>query len=148
MGVETMAAVAIGSAIYGGITAKGEADKQAGILKREGENAAEQEMLNAEAFADQQALDFSKSGITLEGSPLLFIEETRRRGLAGAENMRQSSRARASALQTAGRNRLFGGILAGVAEGASLNKRPRIPKTQTTVYGSAGQSFTDTGSIA
>lgn len=53
---------------------------------------------------------FTKSGVTLEGSPLLVLEETERRSKANASRILAGGEAKARAINLEGRQALFGGI--------------------------------------
>jgi len=79
------------SSISGGITGQREASQQSEYAlaeaamagKESSRQASEQAIQEREAYKDikqRQKLAYMKSGVTLEGSPLLVMEETRRKG--------------------------------------------------------------------
>lgn len=127
-----LAAISAGSSIFGGISAQNESRKQAATAQAEANLRAEEtaragvrESLavgrEAESVRRRQKLSYLKSGVELEGSPLMMMEATRRAGLDNVEEtLRASSseagaqiqegRARAAALKSSGRQAFMGGI--------------------------------------
>lgn len=59
---------------------------------------------------------FLKSGVTLEGSPLLVLEETRREGAEEVAAIRAGGESRAKTLRAQGRSALIGGFLSGAGD--------------------------------
>lgn len=105
MGLETMFLISAAMQTIGGIAGymeqrKGEkeavriAQQQAAIDKADAERAATQERIDAEKFRARQKMMFLKSGVDLSGSPLLLMEETRRKGEENARNIMESQAAR------------------------------------------------------
>src|SRR4051812_45496894 len=87
MGIETAliaaAVVSAGASVAGGISANNSAKREAGLLNDQATLA--QDEASAEAnrratevrqFQRKQKLAFLKNGVTLEGSPLLVLDET------------------------------------------------------------------------
>lgn len=77
---------------------------------------------DAESARRQQKLAFLKSGVTLEGSPLLLMEETRQKGLQNVEEIMKAGsasfassiaegRLRANQYKTAGRKSFAEGLM-------------------------------------
>ncbi len=128
MGVETalLAAVVVGagSSIAGGISADKASKKEANALNDQGalaqseaEAEARRRATEVRQFQRRQKLAFLKNGVTLEGSPLLVLDETiatgqeevdaiMRRGTAQAKYYRES----AAITRSKGRAALIGGI--------------------------------------
>lgn len=82
---------------------------------------AQQEKEQSESVRRAQKIAFLASGVTLEGSPLLVMEETRRQGSenideilragqSGAFSARQEGRLRASELESSGRQAFVSGL--------------------------------------
>lgn len=128
MGIETalLAAVVVsaGASIAGGVAAdkasKKEANAlndQAGIAENESQAEARRRATEVRQFQRKQKLAFLKNGVTLEGSPLLILDETIasgqeevdsivRRGSAQAKFLREN----AAQARNKGRAALIGGI--------------------------------------
>ncbi len=94
---------------------------QAAEIARVSTREAYQEQQNAESVRRQQKLAYLTSGVSLSGSPLLIMEQTRSKGAANAaEIMRsgeasstaqmQEGRVQASKLKTSGRNEFVSSI--------------------------------------
>jgi len=120
------------SSLFGGMSAQNESRKQAATAQAEANLRAEEtaragvrESLavgaEAESVRRRQKLAYLKSGVDLEGSPLLMMEATRRNGLDNVEEtLRASSsaagaqiqegRSRATALKASGRQAFMSGI--------------------------------------
>lgn len=139
-GLLVAAAVGAGASALGGIQAKREADKQARLANEQAaaraaetervtKRQAELEQRNIDQTIDRQKLAYLKSGVTLEGSPLLKLEETRRLGAENIDEINKAGEAQASAqvaegrvqaqqLKASGRQALISGIT-GAARSAS-----------------------------
>ncbi len=66
------------------------------------ERAALEEERQAKTHAKAQAMMFLKSGVSLEGSPLLVMEETRQKGIENARNVKNTGYARAQSIMREG----------------------------------------------
>lgn len=93
--VAAAAVAGAGASIYGGMQAEKEGKRQATLATQQASAAAaeerrltarqkELEQRDINKTIDRQKLAYLKAGVTLEGSPLLKMEETRR---LGAENL-------------------------------------------------------------
>ncbi len=133
MGIETAAAalfiVAIGAQavgeVAGGITATTAAeqeadrlDQQAQLINAEAQEEALRVSKERERFRKKQKLAFLKSGVTLAGSPLLILEETKRESAKEVEAIRRRGRAglffgqlQARQTKALGRSKLIGSIV-------------------------------------
>ena len=120
------------SSLFGGVSAQKEAARQSATAQAEANLRAEETGragvreaqavgMEAESVRRRQKLAYLKSGVDLEGSPLLMMEATRQAGLDNVEEtLRASSstagaqiqegRARASALKSSGRQAFMSGI--------------------------------------
>lgn len=102
------------SSVMGGMRSQAEAGYQSELAMQQAESRAiEQERLAAkEARMEQEASDEARrkqkvaylaSGVTLAGSPLLIMEETRRKGLENVDEVLRAGEASANVARTEGR---------------------------------------------
>lgn len=119
MGLETALLVGgtllqAGSSIAGGISAQNEANRQSEIALAEADargreaarvaaREAKLEGEQAEREARRQKVAFLASGVSLAGSPLLIMEETRTRGRENVEEILAGGRASGEAARAEGR---------------------------------------------
>jgi len=103
-------AVSAGASVIGGIQQKNAADDQAAAAQKESELRARAEARENIALESRQRVAFLNSGVSLEGSPLLVLEESRRRGSENVGSILQSGQTQASSLRASGRSALIGGI--------------------------------------
>lgn len=125
------------SSLFGGMSANTEAQRQSVTAQAEANLRAEETAragareasfigMEAESVRRRQKLAYLKSGVDLEGSPLLMMEATRRAGLDNVEETLRAStstagaqvsegRARATALKASGRQAFMTGIGNGAA---------------------------------
>ncbi len=106
MGIET---VLIASAVMSGVSgiaqysqqkkadkaAKQAGDEQARLMEQDAKRAAQEELAIADDARKTQRMAFLKSGVDLEGSPLLVMEETRAKGAENAKNLIEATQSRA-----------------------------------------------------
>lgn len=132
-----IAAAAIGSAgasIFGAIQGSQAADEQADLARSDASSRAAEtkrvterqttlEQRDIQDTLDRQKLAFLASGVTLEGSPLLKLEETRKRG---AENIDEIQKAGAA------------GSAAQIAEGRSTAAAAKASGRQSLIRGITG----------
>lgn len=116
------AAISAFSSILGGImqnkaanTEAGNIQQQAQIALQESRQAAAQRAYDVTKFQSEQAHKFASSGITLEGSPAMVLEETRRLGQQEVDSLTRSGNAKYNLLmlqsqqtKNAGRAALIG----------------------------------------
>lgn len=67
---------------------------QGNIMNADASVAANQELSDAERFRRSQRMMFLKSGVTLDDSPLLVMQETRDKGAKNAQNIIDSAKAK------------------------------------------------------
>jgi hypothetical protein len=137
-----LAAVSAAAAVKGGLEAKEASEEQAELAtKQAGARAAETRRLKErqvkleqreiEDIEKRQKLAFLASGVTLDGSPLLVMEETRRRGAENIEEIEKAGtagelaqiaegRATAKAARASGRQALISGIASGARQVSGL----------------------------
>lgn len=107
------------SSIFGGFQQRQESNNQADlIMQSSAMQAAETKRLAAkEALVEQENADEARrrqqiaylaSGVTLQGSPLLVMEETRKKGLENVDEILKAGSASASTSMTEGRIRAQG----------------------------------------
>lgn len=106
--------------ILAGEDKKEAAEKEAALLEEEGRRAARRHKENTEDFRRSQRMEFLKSGVTIKGSPLLVLEETREKGLEDAEDMIRKSKSDAEVVRAGGRAMLTEGYTSGVSQGLQL----------------------------
>lgn len=82
--------------------ARREANMQASITEADAARAAQHERQQSEHARNVQKMAFLKSGVDLSGSPLLVMEETRRKGMENAYNVTQTGKAKAALLRQQG----------------------------------------------
>lgn len=75
--------------------ARNAANEQARLMEEDADRAALQERIEADKVRKTQKIAYLTSGVDLEGSPLLVMEETRNKGEENAKNIKESGYARA-----------------------------------------------------
>ena len=116
--LQGLTALSAGASIIGGIQQSREAQKQAQRAQQETELQARAEARENIAFEKRQKLAFLKSGVSLEGSPLLVLAETRRRGSENVGAILETGRTRAKGVAASGRQALIGGFSQGLSTAA------------------------------
>lgn len=125
MGIETMFLISAAMSVASGFMeyreqkkadkqAKRRSEAEAALMEQDAERAALEERRMADKERRKQKMAFLKSGVLLEGSPLLVMEETRRKGEENARNVTGSAKARANLVREEGavsRANLFGTAL-------------------------------------
>lgn len=126
-------AVSAGSSIMGGISANKAAKQEAGFLQEQGriaqQEADREAALHAEdvrKFQRNQAVAFTKNGVSLAGSPLLVLDETTSKGQEEVDSIVRSGAAertlynqRGVMAKNQGRAALIGGFAQGFSTAAS-----------------------------
>lgn len=113
--IAAAAAASAGAAIFGGIQANQAAGEQADLARSDAAAAAAEttrvterqstlEQRDIKDTLDRQKLAFLASGVTLEGSPLLKLEETRKRGTENIEEIEKAGAAGSAAQIAEGRS--------------------------------------------
>lgn len=104
------AAISAFSALLGGFAQRSAANveansiqDQAQISLRESRQAAAQRAYDVTKFQSEQAHKYASSGITLEGSPALVLEETRRLGQQEVDALTRSGNAKYNLMMTQAR---------------------------------------------
>jgi hypothetical protein len=135
----TMVGIGAGASILGGIAANNAAQAEADRLEQQGRIAQQESLEEAQRKADEnrkfskvQKLAFLKNGVTLEGSPLLVLDETLDEGQkeVDAEVRRGNAQAtlhnqKAAQTRNEGRAQLLGGFAgaAGTVGSATIQGR-------------------------
>lgn len=110
--------------------AEQQAAMQGAEAERQAQREARFEQQNVDSMMRRQKLAYLKSGVTLEGSPLLVMEETRRKGAENIDEILQGGayaksaaategRVKAQALKSAGRSEFVSGL---TGAGSALSK--------------------------
>ncbi len=140
----TIASIAttIGGHIFGGISASKAADAEADALEREAALARQEALEEADRlekehrkFLSRQSIMFLKGGVTLSGSPLLVLEETREEKKKQVEAQKKRAGAlfqlgldKAKRVSAEGRARLVGGLFDATSSGTSLFLQAKAAK--------------------
>ena len=121
MGAMT-SAILTGLSVVQGVSSVMQGSQQQAAYKQQGENAiatatmaakenarvsfkeSQVEAENAKTAERRQKLAYLASGVTLEGSPLLIMEETRRKGAENVDEILKASDAASGALMQEGYN--------------------------------------------
>ena len=137
MGLETIAiaglVINVASQVFSGVAAKEEAVEEAERITDQGdlaraENEAEAERVEKERskFIARQKLAYLKGGVTLEGSPLIILEESEEEAekevqAIKARGIAQQSLAhqKAASTESSGSARLFGSLGSAISTGVS-----------------------------
>lgn len=128
-----LTAFSIGSSIYGGQQANKAAGQEAVLQRQQAAIAQEEANRDAGIHADErtqflkrQKLAFLKSGVTLEGSPLLVLEDTQRKSQEEVDAMIRRGNAQyrlgnasADITESKGRAALIGAYGTAASTGAS-----------------------------
>lgn len=121
MGIETVVIASLIattlSSVVGGIQQKKQTKSEARVIEANAMRQASLREEQAERVKKIQKLKFLKSGVDLEGSPLLLLEETTRIGREEAAQIRAGGMTQASQLRRRGRSAVIGGML-GAGAGA------------------------------
>jgi len=115
------AAVALAVISFAGSTEaarkqKSAANKEADQLQRESRIQAGFSEERTEKLKGIQRSRFLSSGVRLEGSPLLVLEETRSRGAAEAKNIIESGTARAQSIRRRASAQFQGQLFQGIGQ--------------------------------
>ncbi len=120
MGIET--ALLIGTAVASvasGASAMVGAKQQADASTEQAEAQARAQAKETLDFEKQQKLNFLKSGVSLEGSPLLIMAETRDQGVSNIQNIQDQGATAASNAIAGGRSALIGSVASAAKTGLS-----------------------------
>ncbi len=144
MQVLTIASIGmtVGGQIFGGMSDNRAARDEARALEREAALARQEELAEADRlekehtrFLAKQSLMFLKGGVTLSGSPLFVLEETREEKDKQIEaqinraNARYGlGRTRANIVRSSGRASLIGGLFGGIGSGTTMFAQAKAAK--------------------
>ena len=111
MGIETaLIAAAVGSQVAGGIGAQQQGKKQARRAEEESREKASIRADDVRAQIGRNITLFAKSGVQLQGSPLLSIEQDIETGRRDVQSILATGEATGKQLRAAGRQQLLGSI--------------------------------------
>lgn len=119
---------------YGAYQQMNESQKQAKNLINDSERQAKKMKAENETFSADQESMFLNSGVVLEGSPLLVLEETRNKGLQERGELRERARSEAANLIKRGRQ----GFLGSLAFGGKSGQAPAAMQSVSNAAGGAG----------
>ncbi len=121
-------ATSIGGHIFGGISASQAAEEEADLIRQESLIEANRLEREHRKFLAKQSVMFLKGGVTLSGSPLFVLEETREEKKTQVDAEIRSGRARANIVSNAGRARMIGGFAGAVGSGTSMFLQAKAAK--------------------
>lgn len=145
--ITALQGLSVGAQIFSGISAQKAADTEASLQREQAELAsteaneeASRVEREAESFRKRQKIMFLKSGVAIEGSPLLILEETQREAQKEADAIRQRGVAQfdlgqARAKQTSRRGRAA--LIGSVGQAVSSTAAFAISGTETGLFKSA-----------
>lgn len=107
-------------ALYGGISANKEAKIQARQAREMAEVEARRAAEEDRDFRGKMAMSYLKSGVTLEGTPLMVLARAKAQSEQDVADIRRTGAQRAASLRRRGRDALVGGVLSGAETGARL----------------------------
>lgn len=167
MGVETvlLASAVIGAGgggLFSAVESNKAARKQAGIYREQADAAEEagrfqeaQAIRDFDTLLGEQKLSFAASGRSLEGSPLLILDQTIKDKETEVNNIRQNTAREASQLRSAareskraGRNALYAGIIGAASSGAksyASYKGSGNPQSKELLGSGSGSATSSTG---
>lgn len=156
MGLESIGAgLVVGGGLFEGVNAYDEANRQARQVMIEGDEKAQLRKREISKFQSEQELAYLKSGVLLDGSPLLVLEETRREGLKEVLGIRHSARETAKGIRRRGQARLFASILnssgdlfRAISGGGGTPGGKNGGTSGEGGYGSAGGNYNSFGNYA
>lgn len=148
-GIEALlisAGIQAASAIAGGISSAKAGNKeaamagqQASLVQQEAQRNAQQKAREVRNFRSNQGLAYLSSGVTLEGTPIQKMEETRQLGQQEVNAIMSRGRAQADLLmqqgrmaKTAGRNAMIGSLFKAAGTAASTGMRLNWPTSSTS----------------
>ncbi len=108
------------------------AEEEARLTRKDAAFAADQERKEAARIRGQQIAAYLKSGVTLDGSPLLTAQETTDQGEQNAQNTLENAESRARSLilrGQAGQQPVTGGDIFGTAATVLGAGKTAFPKT-------------------
>jgi hypothetical protein len=82
--------------------ARNAANAQANLLQSDANRAAQEELVTADKARKTQLMDYLSSGVSLEGSPLLVMQETRNKGIENMKNTLDTARQKGNLLRQQG----------------------------------------------
>lgn len=106
-----MTALSAATSIKQGIDERNAAKRQAGLMEEETRIAAMNKTNDLKRLEGAQRLAYAKSGVTLEGSPLLVLNETHNQGTREIDNLLTSGYTKAEYTRLAGRDAFVAGVL-------------------------------------
>lgn len=106
--------------LYGGLAANKESKIQAQQLREETEIQARNIAEEDRDLRGLMKVSFLKSGVTLEGTPLMVLADAKKKSEQDVADLRRSGSARADSIRRRGKDALVGGILSSAETGARL----------------------------
>lgn len=156
IGLIVSSVASAGAAVAGGQQQRSAAKRQANQVlgasmvqaQESSRIAAKEAAIEREASEDavrRQKLSYMKSGVDLEGSPLLMMEATRQRGARNVDEILSAGGARGSAIQSegrmaadnyrsAGRQAFMSGLGSAVSTGANYAMSQYTPKSSSQTF--------------
>lgn len=125
MGALAGAGAALGAvgSVFGGIQAEKAGREEAAETMKATKKEAKRKREELEKFKGRQTMSFLQSGVLLEGSPLLVLEETEREGGEEIREGIEGGFRRAESQRRAGRDALIRGLMQGAGSAISAGSR-------------------------
>ncbi len=153
----TLIAVAVGGKLYSGYQANQSAKREASALEAQGEMAQAEADREAAAhandvrkFARVQTLSFLKNGVTLEGSPLLVLDETITQGQEEVNSIVKSGAAQRTLFnRKAGITRSEGRakMISSITDSAGMVGSAGLTSANKGTFNTGGGSYSDVSSV-
>lgn len=105
--------------IVGGIEAQKASREQIKATREEAAEVKRQSLSETKSLKSRQIVNFLKSGVILEGTPIEILEETQRLGEEDIASIARQERAQISQLKAQGRAALLSGISSGIGKFAA-----------------------------
>ncbi len=135
----TSIAAVVGGSLYAGFSAHKAAQQEAADLEDQASleraelvEESRRQKIQDRKFLAKQGLMFIKGGVTLDGSPLLALEETAEEAAKQEAARKNQYNARynfgvskAQRVESSGRSKLIGGIFGGIASGIAMTQEAR-----------------------
>lgn len=125
MGAEAMmigSTLGAAGQVFAGSQAMKAGNEEAFETMRATKKEAARKRQELEKFKGKQSMSFLQSGVLLEGSPLLVLEETEQQGSEEIQEITEGGFRKAESLRRAGRDAFIGSLFSaagGMAKGAS-----------------------------
>ena len=116
----TIGAITVGASLLGGFGSRRAAKKQRAAIDAQVRIAVAEKQREIEKFSGDQAMAYLATGVTLEGSPLMVLKETREQGARDIEAIKATGGAQGRAVMAQGRSGFFQGLTSAAVQGLGI----------------------------